>query len=579
MAGCNDEFMDRFPETSIAPEVFFKTVKDLELYTNTYYSNVSIPAHFDYTCDNIMTFAENTSHNDLVRGNITTEYDVSGWDKSTWGVLRKYNLFLANVGQATGEASAINHYIGITRLMRAAWYYEMVKLYSDVPWYSNPLTDQDEELLYKAQEPRTAVVDSIVADLQFAVDNMREDFGNRTQFSRFYAAAMMARICLHEGTFRKYHSELNLQSTANTFLQKAVQAAEIVMNSGKFAIDKTGGKDKAYMQLFNNDDLSKSSEMIFFKDYDESLKVSHNAGTYAFDWASAYSGDLMESYEVITSDGKTKPFRAFDGYETISYTEVFADRDPRMSQTFMPPGYKAPGNAFPWRPRLNHGGYTNYKWVPETELTGIQYTDRPIFRYAEVLLIYAEAKAELGALTQDDLDKSLNQVRARVDLPRAVINEMVEDKTLREQFPDISDYMLLNIRRERRIEFVSENYRWDDLFRWNAGHLIANVQHGIYIDKFGVFDVTGDGVPEMGLFESEATNTVPADERGNYSFYYLYNADGSQTNITLSEGDHGYIVAVGELRNRQFIQPQYYYWPIPPQQLLLNPNLKQTNFW
>ncbi|MDR1814536.1 MAG: RagB/SusD family nutrient uptake outer membrane protein [Tannerella sp.] len=581
--GCNDDFMERYPETSISPEAFFKTVKDLELYTNTYYS-FSTPSHFDYTSDNIMAYAESHSHNDLVRGNITPE-TATGWDRTTWGNLRKYNILLANCSQTTGEAASINHYVGMTRMMRAAWYYDMVKLYSDVPWYSTPLTDKDDDLLFKTQDPRTVVVDSILADLQFAIDNMSSDIGNRTRFNRFYAAAMMARICLHEGTFRKYHSELNLQSTANSFLQRAVAAAEIVMNSGNYAIDLTGGPDRAYRQLFITYDLSSSKEMILFKDYDRTLRVAHsgyNSGYYTFDWAFAYSRSLMESYSYITPEGKAVPFSTVEGYEKKHFTEVFANRDPRFSQTFRYPEYIAPSNTLPWRPRLQHGGYTNIKWMPETGdeyLLTAQYTDVPVFRFAEVLLIYAEAKAELGTISQNDIDISINKIHERVNLPRTVIGEIVEDATLKAQFPDISDYLLLEIRRERRIELVSEGFRWDDLIRWNAGHLIEKVQEGIYVDGFGVFDMNGDGIPEMGLFESEATNTIPAAERSAYSFYYLKNADGSLTNITLTNGTSGYIVANGELRNRSFIQPKYYYWPIPQTQLVINPNLKQTVYW
>jgi hypothetical protein len=155
----------------------------------------------------------------------------------------------------------------------------------------------------------------------------------------------------------------------------------------------------------------------------------------------------------------------------------------------------------------------------------------------------------------------------------------VEDPALKAQFPTISNYVLLDIRRERRIELISEGFRWDDLIRWKAGHLIEKVQEGIYVDKFGVFDITGDGVPEIGIFESEVTNTIPAEERGNYSFYYLKNASGALNNFTLSNETSGHIVMNGELNNRTFKQPQYYYWPIPQMQLLLNPSLKQTNFW
>lgn len=201
LSSCNNDFMDRFPETSISPEAFFKTTKDLELYTNTYYEYVS-PSFFDYISDNCVSYAETSSYNDLIRGSITPQ-TVTGWGKDTWGRLRRFNFFLENVNKAVGEENVINHYIGITRLQRAIWYYDMVKMYNDVPWYSTTINDTDENLLYKERDPRTNVVDSIIADLEYATTTISEEIGNRTQFSKWYAYAIMARICLHEGTFRK----------------------------------------------------------------------------------------------------------------------------------------------------------------------------------------------------------------------------------------------------------------------------------------------------------------------------------------------------------------------------------------
>ena len=580
LVACNDDFMDRFPETAISPEAFFKSVTDLELYTNTYYTSIS-PDYFDYVSDNCASYAEVSENNNLIRESITPE-TVSGWGKGTWGTLRTYNLFLDNVHKASGESSAIKHQIGITRLNRAIWYYNMVKRYNDVPWYSTAISDTDEELLYKARDPRTLVVDSIMADLDYAVKNMSEEMGNRTRFNKWYAAAMMARICLHEGAFRKYHDELNLQATANTYLNKAVEAAETVMNSGKFAIDKSGGKDRAYQLLFTSLDLTKSPEMILIKNYNETPSIRHSAGRQTHDWVTNYSRSLMESYQYISNDGKTVPFSSVSGYDKMGFVQVFENRDPRFRQTFMYPGYVRIGLTQPSRPNMNLGGYPVIKYIPpsvDQYASDAQYTDLPVFRYAELLLIYAEAKAELGDITQTDLDNSINLIRDRVALPPTVIGQIVEDATLKAQFPGITDNLLLEIRRERRIELVSENFRWDDLVRWKAGHLIEQIQEGIYVDQLGVFDVTGDGIPEIGIFEDAASNTVPSGEQGNYSFYYLKNAAGALNTFSLSEGTSGHIIINGEIGKRTFKQPQYYYLPIPKQQITLNPALEQTIFW
>ena len=168
-------------------------------------------------------------------------------------------------------------------------------------------------------------------------------------------------------------------------------------------------------------------------------------------------------------------------------------------------------------------------------------------------------------------------------MPPIQLNDIQEDKNLKAQYPLVNGKntnIILQIRRERRIELVSENFRYDDIMRWKAGHLLAEVQEGVYIDKFGLLDFSGDGIPDIGLFENEEQNPVPENERGKYTFYYLYNNNGAKTSIGLTHTTYGHIYYVGEKNNpRQFLDPRYYYFPIPQTQRILNPNLKETCFW
>ena len=265
----------------------------------------------------------------------------------------------------------------------------------------------------------------------------------------------------------------------------------------------------------------------------------------------------------------------------MGVVDVLKRRDARLAQTFMYPGYMRPGVSTAYIQNMELGGYPCIKFMVNDAaqlVSSLAYTDLPICRYAEVLLIYAEAKAELGQLTQDDMDKSINLIRDRVGMPRIIISEIKDDPNLNAQYPGITDKALLQIRRERRIELVNENFRWDDLMRWKEGHLIREVQKGIYIDHLGVFDVTGDGVPDVGIYKDAESNPIPETERGNYIFYYL-ESGGNPATISLTEGDHGYIVVNSEIGNRHFEEPKYYYWPIPRQQRVLNPKLEETIFW
>lgn len=579
---CNDSFLERLPETTISQDAFFKTVKDLELYTNTYYEYIDAK-YWDEVSDNTAIFADASETLNLLRGNITPA-TVGGWNN--WNQLRKFNFFLENIVDVSGSDTDINHYIGLTRLMRARWYYNMIKRYNDVPWYSTTLKDTDEDLLYKSRDSREAVVDSIIADLDFAVKYMHEDMGNKTVMSKWYALACKARICIHEGTFRKYHDELKLQPTADDFLKKAVDASLAIMNSDLFYIDKTGDKSHAYENLFINYDLSKSPEIILFKNYDQDENIKHPASAAVFDFVSSLSRDLMESYQVLTEEGKAIPYSSIENHDKKSFVKVFENRDPRLKQTFMYPGYIKPNQNKPYKPNLNLGGYPQIKFVPRTSdqvSWNSNYTDLPVSRLGEIYLIYAEAKAELGSLTQDDLDRTVNVIRNRVDMPPTIIGDINPDLNLQKQYPNVNGNnrdVILEIRRERRVELACEGFRADDLMRWKAGHLLGKSQQGVYIDRLGLHDFTGDGVPDIGLYKNEESNPISESERDKYAFYYLSNSDGSPTSIYLSKENSGHIMSTGDRDGvREFKDPQYYYYPLPQEQRLINPNLEETIFW
>lgn len=583
LTGCNDSFLDRYPDTQLSDKTYFETEKDLELYSNTFYGDLPY-YYYDYATDNASIYSEPTEIVNMMHGGIT-ESTVGGWGQSHWGRLRTYNILIENSHKTQGNRTTINHYVGIARLMRAQWYYDMIKRYNDVPWYSVSLKDTDEELLYKKKDSREYVVDSIFADLEFAANNISSDMKNKTVFNKWYAYGLLARIALHEASFRKYHDELKLESTANAFYEKAIKACEKIMESRLFSIDKTGGADKAYENLFISNNLTTSPEIILYKDFDDKQNIKHDASRRVFSYVSSLSRSLMESYEYV-ENGKAIPFTSVPDYEKKTMTETFKNRDPRYKQTFMYPGYIRPGENKPFVPNLYLGGYPQTKFVAQTadQMDWIRsYNDIPILRYAEILFIYAEAKAELGTLVQEDLDATVNLVRDRVDMPAINLSSLELNTNLEKEYPNVTGPqkdIILELRRERRIEFACECFRYDDLMRWKAGKLFEKIQQGVYIDKFGLYDFTGDGIADVGIFENETTNTVPEAERGNYVFYYMKESSGAQTAICLSEGDHGYIMSSTEVNStRKFEEPKCYYFPIPKSQLSLNKNLTQTVFW
>lgn len=577
LCGCNDSFLDRLPETSLVTENFFNSPSDLELFVNKLYLSES-PKYWDPGTDNVVA-SEKDEMLDLIHGNITPA-TVGGWD---WGQIRELNYFLDNAGKAEGDQELINHYIGIVRMLRGREYYEMVKRYSDVPWYDHALKDTEIDELYKPQDSRTYVVEKIMEDLDFGTKNIMTDLENRTVYNRWYAYGLLARIALHEGTFRKYHTELGLENTADDFLKIAVTACEAVMaNTTDFEIYDTDGPDDSYRNLFISTNLSKCKEIILFKDYDYDAQIKHYASNHVFSYTTNLSRALMENY-LVKKDGKAVPFSSIENYQTKTFIETFTDRDPRYAQTFMYPGYIRPGDVQPFVPNMNLGGYPQIKFVSKDAqqiMPGTSYNDLPLMRLGEILLIYAEAKAELGTLTQEDLDKSINLLRDRVGMPHMVLAELTTDPVLEQQYPNVTGGMknaILEIRRERRVELACEGFRKDDVLRWRVGTLLEMPQ-GAYIPEINtVFDVTGDGVTDVGIFLNSAA-VKPIYKKK--ICYYLEDENGEKTSISLSEGDHGYIILTNDLTSpKKFIEPKYYYFPIPQGERVTNPNLRETNFW
>ncbi|MDR0995403.1 MAG: RagB/SusD family nutrient uptake outer membrane protein [Tannerella sp.] len=588
LPGCNDSFLDQYPETSITAEAFFSTPEDLELYTNSFYTYLSDPVN-DRGSDNVI--AINSDKDDaymMMRGAINPE-TVAQWS-SYWKNLRNINFMLDHVGAVKGDTAEIAHYVGIARFFRAFFYYDMVKRYSDVPWYSHALKTTDTEDLYKTQDPRAVVVDSVMADLDYAVAHIKPDIDgvvSHTRVTRWTALAGLARIALQEGSWRKYHPELGLDD-ADRFFQAAAEAARQIMDGGKFSLYTTDNpsadRQMAYEALFNSNDLSTNPEMIMFRDYDKDLKVNNTKKT-VFNENTGLSRDLLEDYLAIDADGRLVPFHEIPGYRTMGFAETFKNRDPRLNYTFMQPGFKQPGNSKIAYPNWNIGGYPQVKYYPLTsdqiDLGGGQgYSDNPVFRLGETYLIYAEAKAELGTLTQADLDRTISLLRARVGLPAPVLADWLAkiDPRLEKMYPNVSGPQkgaILEIRRERRVELACEGFRLDDLKRWKVATLAAVTPVGMYIGQLGAVDITGDSIPEFYLSQDgEGFDKEQAEYPDNEIFEYKL----STASFDLTEGDKGNIQVKVQVNAFSF-PDKYYYWPLSTQDLLVNPNLKQNPFW
>jgi hypothetical protein len=591
-SACSDDFLNKIPKTDVTVEGFFKNDADLRVYVNGLYQDANLFAgatYKDHLSDNVTTYALGDEFWANITSGLLSADNATGW--ADWGSLRAVNLMLSNLDEVTGIEPDIRNYVGIARYFRAWFYIQKVYQYSDVPWLNKALGSTDKEV-YKNSDPRALVVDSIMEDLEYAVANIyATNLGNKTHVSKYCALALLSRFALYEGAYRKYHSEINLQGTADRFLQRAASAAEQIMNSGEFEITGAGGAEnlanehyktnfgdiwgsKGYRDLNLSVDLSGNKEVILWLDYN--FEKGRGTGNVRVMEGKDFSltRSLQESF--LLKDGK--PFSTVSGYATKSYPEVFVNRDPRMAEVIAYPGCFEQLSAHYTRPTF--GGYDQVKFYCRPPMRrqddGTGFGAIYFYRYAEVLLNYAEAKAEMGQLTSADLDKSINLLRARVDMPAFNADREV-DQSLKDLYPGVSDNTILALRRERRVELACEGLRQWDIYRWNVGKVMTyeSSKQGAYIPELGPYDVTANGIADIGI-------VATSSDADDYSFVpqesgFLWLAL-DETNFYLENGNSGYIRLNGD-QTRRFEEPKFYYRPIPKNQLVLNPDLQQQFTW
>lgn len=565
---CNDSFLDRYPIAEISPENSFKTADDLRLYTNGFYEQLPSIRNIidaDLKTDNVLYSSipeEQRSHERI----LPSETGSGGWD---WEDLREINLFFDNYQRCTDEAGR-DKYEGVARFFRAWFYFDKVKRFGDVPWYETVIQTGDTDLLYKARDSREFVVSKIIQDLEIAVDKLGDERAS-DQVTRWTALALLSRVCLYEGTFRKYHTELGIQGS-DTLLQKAYEAAGRVMDESGYTLYSTGNPDTDYRDLFAS--TLKEDEVILGRRYSLTLNQMHNVNYYLTSRTQRDIGltkDLVDSYLQLNG----MPFTSKTGYATMEFYDEMQSRDRRLAQTIRSLGYQRIGGTATLLPDFaaTMTGYQLCKFLSDEtqDGDGASYQDVAFIRYAEVLLNYAEAKAELGIITQDDIDRTIRLIRSRVSMPNLDMTSANQspDAVLADLYPNVSGSnqgIILEIRRERRIELVMEGFRWDDLVRWKAGKLLEPHFIGMYFPSLGEFDLDGDGAPDLMLYTGTAPSTTAAQsvEIGGV--------------LQLTEGDHGNLIGFKD-NTKQFDESRDYLYPLPTGDLLLNENLEQNPNW
>lgn len=566
LSSCSKDFLDKEPFDKLVPSSFFQTDKDLELYTTSFYQR-QLPAGLAVVQADEM--GEYTSKN-ISPTFIAGSYSAVNEGSWNWTDLRNINYFLERYDNPSIPQEARNHFAGIARFFRAYFYFDKVKTYGDVPWYSRAMATDDPDL-YKKRDSRILVMDSVLADLNFAAENIRDTKdATSSMVTRQVALAFKSRVCLFEGTFRKYHTGLNLGGSADQWLQHAADAARKVMDAKKYRIYNTGNPAKDYRALFTSMNPV-NDEIMWALVYNDALRRWHeitwkfNSATYGARWG--LNKQFINTY--LNTDGSRFTDKA--GYDTIQFVREMEGRDHRLGQTVRSLGYKrSDGSAAPPNFGYTFTGYHIHKFsLDDKRLDGVAEANNSItlIRYAEVLLNYAEAKAELGQMDAGVWAETIGLLRARAGVESAVPE--AADSYLQEvYFPEISDKFLLEVRRERGIELVYEGLRYADLLRWRKGKLLEMQWKGIYVPAKDLpMDLDGNGTPDVAFVSKVPANKIPG------VIYYVIDGVASR----LTDGDKGHVTwRDDEVR---VFDDKKYFRPISNTDMVLNPELEQNPGW
>ncbi|MDR1982106.1 MAG: RagB/SusD family nutrient uptake outer membrane protein [Tannerellaceae bacterium] len=562
------EVTDISPKDSLTDESFWTKPEDLKLFANNFYSMLPVPDDLENQSDNFVTNGYNQHlFNESIVPFSTSE---TGW---AWDRIRACNFFLTRYQKAEGSQEEINKYVAEVRFFKSLDYFAKIKRYGDVPYYEKDLQTDDIDLLYKARDPRDLVLDKIIEDLEFAAQWLPEPNDTETgRLHKYAALAQLARVCLHEGTWKKYHNASAGNISSEQLLSKAAQTAETIINSGLYDIvkgDNAGcgqvpfeGYPLYYSNQFVQESLLNNAECILPRIYEVDV-VMHWYGRSQGESGRGFSKDFIESF--LCKDGKPVGIsNMYQGDETLE--KEITNRDPRIYQVvgcLHKPYLVMNGEQIQYgmlNSIIPNRGVTGYAIVKfrsplQSQQEPNQSTyDWFIYRYAEVLLIYAEAKAELGECTQDVLDKTINKLRDRVEMPHLTTSPEVDPLAVNYGY-SISP-LLYEIRRERRIELVAEGFRWDDIIRWKAGKLFENPK------TFLGMRVTPEVVanfPEESFYGESGVQTV--DYEGNEYINVYRTKSVDDAGRKWSDNDKRYLD------------------PLPLEELTVNKNLTQNPGW
>lgn len=561
-SSCED-ILDQDPKDRLTFDVFFHSRTECELWANNYYT--MFPSAEGVYSEPFDVIVRNQLADEISGVRIPTDKD-GNW---SWDKLRDINDFLIRSYQCEDDAVRLE-FEGISRFFRAYFYFEKVKRFGDVPWYDKPL-DAASDDLYKPRDSRQLVMSKILDDINFAIDNIPSD-KDVYKVTRWTALALKTRICLFEGTYRKYRNMDGWEDLLN----ECVKASSEFVNGTTYTIYTTGSTP--YQDLFTSQKAI-DKEIILARAFGSGAGITHDVNGHLTGSTMGRPGmtrNVVNTY--LMTDGTRYTDQA--GWQTKTFKQECTNRDKRMAQTLRTPGYKRIGGTKELAPNLSVSmtGYQPIKYLTEEKYDAnkLSTNDMPLFRLAEVLLSYAEAKAELGTLTQTDLDKAIQPLRMRAGLPNinmASANAS-PDPYLADAatgYPNVTGPnkgVILEIRRERTLETLMEGLRYWDIMRWKEGARFDKPIEGLYFPGEGSYDLDENGSIDVVLY----TGTKPSGPTD--AIYLKLNTD-----IKLSNGTSGYVLVHSDIIH-SWNEDRDYLYPIPIEERILTQGaLTQNPGW
>ena len=471
------DLLNNDPYDSFTKGNFFTSETNVEMYTNYFYSEWS---GYGNNGSYGTFYFPTLNDNQAVTGITTWDFTTISADDATWNAsyaeIRRANILLENLDGVPMSEASMAYYQSLGRLYRAWQHFCVVRKFGDCYWVDHSLSTEDQDILYGPRQNRNDVMDKMLEDLNYAVENMGEkNASSRTAYNVYVAQAIKAQICLFEGTYAKYHK--NDTERAKKYLTEAKNAAEAIINSGEFEL--TPGAE-GYRANYNSLELAGNKEMIMYKNYVQDI-LRHATQDYCCGSTptngmskAAFNTYLMKDGSLPTGDDKgVLGTEGYDAGKPVIY-HLLEARDPRLAQQI--DGYLCyvgnnraryegvPGQIGAAQNTVTTG-YGILKFdEPETpsglrQSTTGNVTDCPLFWLAEILLTHAEACAELGETAA--ATTSINKLRARAGMPDLKLQGDPANNM------GVSD-LIWEVRRERRVELMFDNNdRYWSLIRWH----------------------------------------------------------------------------------------------------------------